>query len=408
MRRHFWLGVWLLLALVACTQAAEPPTISGSGALEGRTVIVASELGGHIVALTVNEGDAVAAGQVLVQLDAAEARAQVAQAEAAVAAAEANLAQLRAGPRPQAIRAAEAQVARAQAEAEGAAQALLYARQTITQPLTLDLQISQARTALALAEQEVERAEANLAAERLGYHIHVELAEAANDTTRQLWDLRIQAQQAALAAAEAQREAAQANLNALWAIRAEPLEAQTELHAAQATYTATLAALAIAEAELAQLAQGARPEELRMAEAQLHQAEAGLTLARIQQTMLTLTAPISGVVVGRSYQVGEIAPQGRPILTLVDLETLYLTLYIPAAQLGQVRMGQPVAVTVDAYPGETFTGAVTRIASEAEFTPSAVQTADDRARLVFAIQVQLPNPDRRLHPGMPALGTLLP
>jgi HlyD family secretion protein len=74
--------------------------------------------------------------------------------------------------------------------------------------------------------------------------------------------------------------------------------------------------------------------------------------------------------------------------------------HLPEDQFGRVALGQTARVSVDAYPGETFGGQVTFIASEAEFTPRTVQTQEDRVKSVYAIKLQVPNNDLRLKPGM--------
>ncbi len=406
--RYFWLALPLILLLAACQSAAQPAPLTGTGALEGRTVVVASELGGRIAALAAQEGDRVAAGEVLVRLDDGETRAQVAQTAAAVAAAEASLAQLRAGPRDAELAAAEAALELAQAQAHSAERDLLYAREAITNPIELDIQITQARLQRDIAEQRIEGARAELAAEELRRHIYVDLKENVSAETRRSWDLRIAAAQGAITHAEAERDAAQADLNALYDLRANPLENVALLRGAQAAYTATLAAVDTAQAELTRLRDLPRAEEVRIAEAHLTQARAAHTLALTQQSMLTLTAPISGVVASRNYHVGEIAPAGRAIVTLVDMETIHLTLYVAEDRIGEVAPGQRAEVRVDTHPGERFVGTVERIASEAEYTPGSVDTAGDRARRVFAVRIRIPNPEHRLRPGIPATATLLP
>lgn len=403
----------LVGALVGCRpsvsgQDEAPPPITGSGTLEARDVALASELGGPIRQLLVDEGDAVAAGDVLVRLDAAEANTQVAQAQAALAAAQANLAQLQAGARPEELLATRAALDLARAQARGAERALLYARTAISDPVALDLEIAQARMARDLAEQDLEIATAQREATQLNYHVYVELKEPVSQETRDAWDRRLQAAEAAVTQAEAELDAAQAELNALYAQRATPLEALAQLHGAQSAYTATLAAVDRAQAELDQVQAGPRAQELVIAEAQVQQARAALSMAVTSRAMLTLTAPISGVVATRSYHQGEIAPQGLPILTLVDLADIYLTLYVPETRIGEVRPGQPVEVRVDAYPDAVFWGEVTRIAGEAEYTPGNVETTGDRDRRVFAVRVRIPNADRRLRPGIPAQATLRP
>jgi multidrug resistance efflux pump len=88
-------------------------------------------------------------------------------------------------------------------------------------------------------------------------------------------------------------------------------------------------------------------------------------------------------------------------LTIANLGEVTLTVYVPEADLGQVSLGQRVEVTVDAYQ-EVFTGEVSHIASQAEFTPKNVQTQEARVHMVFAVKIVLENADHRLKPGMPA------
>ncbi len=116
---------------------------------------------------------------------------------------------------------------------------------------------------------------------------------------------------------------------------------------------------------------------------------------------LKLRSPVDGRVGERSLRIGEVAQPGQTILTVMPLDELELTLYVLERDLGRVRVGQPVLITADPYPGERFTGWVTSIASRAEFTPRTVQTPKDRVNLVFAVRVRLPNPDERLKPGLP-------
>ncbi len=157
-----------------------------------------------------------------------------------------------------------------------------------------------------------------------------------------------------------------------------------------------------AQAELDKLQAGPTPEEVALARAQLAQARAALALVEAQGSQLTLISPITGTVATRSAQVGETAAPGVPIITLVTLDPVTLVLYIPENRIGEVRVGQTVEVTVDAFPSRVFTGTVATIGTKAEFTPRNVQTREERVNLVFAVKVVIPNPDRALKPGMPA------
>ena len=90
------------------------------------------------------------------------------------------------------------------------------------------------------------------------------------------------------------------------------------------------------------------------------------------------------------------------LLTLGELDRVTLTVYVPEDQLGQVNIGQKVAVHVDSFPGRTFEGSVVAIADQAEFTPRNVQTQKERVNTVFAVDVRIPNSDHALKPGLPA------
>ncbi len=115
-----------------------------------------------------------------------------------------------------------------------------------------------------------------------------------------------------------------------------------------------------------------------------------------------IRSPLDGVVIYRAVEPGEYAAPGAPLLTVGDLERLNLTIYVPEDRYGQIMLGSTYPVSVDSYPSATFTGTVTHIADQAEFTPRNVQTVDNRKTTVFAIQLALAPSDGKLKPGMPA------
>jgi multidrug resistance efflux pump len=202
--------------------------------------------------------------------------------------------------------------------------------------------------------------------------------------------------------AQAARDGAQATLSHLYGVAADPQAAAAQVDAARSAYAAAQAGLEMAQAGLETLEAGATEEELALARAQVAGAEAALATLETQRARMRLTAPRSGVVAERLVAPGELVVPGVPLLTIADLSRLTLTVYVPVDELGRVRVGQGVAVRVDAFPGRTFEGRVARVADEAEFTPSATQTEAERVHLVFAVEVRLPNPEGALKPGMPA------
>ena len=113
-------------------------------------------------------------------------------------------------------------------------------------------------------------------------------------------------------------------------------------------------------------------------------------------------SPITGTVLEKNLEIGELAFPGTPVLTLADLTKPWIKIYVREKKLGLVRLGQPVDITVDSYPEKIFRGKVVHIASRAEFTPRTIQTREERVKLVFAVKVMIDNSDGALKPGMPA------
>ena len=132
---------------------------------------------------------------------------------------------------------------------------------------------------------------------------------------------------------------------------------------------------------------------------QVHSASAARSSS---SSHVRIRAPLDGVVVYRAVEPGEYAAPGAPLLTIGDLERLNLTVYVPEDRYGQIMLGSTYPVSVDSYPSATFTGTVTHIADQAEFTPRNVQTVDNRKTTVFAIRLALAPSAGKLKPGMPA------
>lgn len=117
----------------------------------------------------------------------------------------------------------------------------------------------------------------------------------------------------------------------------------------------------------------------------------------------TVRNPVAGTVLATYVRAGEIVQPGQPLYRVASLDTLTLRAYLSGAQLARVRLGQAITVHTDGEGGlRAHTGTVSWIAARAEFTPTPVQTRDERTDLVYAIKVRVPNPDGALKIGMPA------
>jgi len=129
--------------------------------------------------------------------------------------------------------------------------------------------------------------------------------------------------------------------------------------------------------------------------------EARLARAKLTVEECTIVAPEAGIVERTYFEPGELVSFGARVARIIRPQTIRATFYVPNAELGQVRVGQPVVVVADAFEGREFEGTVYRVGLEAEFTPRNVQTRSDRDRLVFPAEVDVVNDGGLLRAGMP-------
>jgi multidrug efflux pump subunit AcrA (membrane-fusion protein) len=165
--------------------------------------------------------------------------------------------------------------------------------------------------------------------------------------------------------------------------------------AAQARLTSAQAGLAAAQSALA-------PVQLDALKAQVDSAQAALNLLDVQLGKLTVMAPTDGVILSRAVEPGEVANAGATLMVMGPLADLQVTVYVPENLYGQITLGQTARLTVDSYPGRTFAAKVLQIANQAEYTPRNTQTVQGRSDTVFAVKLDVANPDLALKPGMPA------
>jgi HlyD family secretion protein len=155
------------------------------------------------------------------------------------------------------------------------------------------------------------------------------------------------------------------------------------------------------QAKAAQAAAEATKAQAEAAMNAIGAAQADVLRAQALVDECTIEAPIDGYVETRAFEPNEVALPGTKILTLVRIDRVEATFYVPNRELASVSQGKEVTAVADAYPDRTFTGTISRVASQAEFTPRNVQTREDRDRLVYAVTVVFDNPSNLLRPGMP-------
>lgn len=362
-------AVWYFLLR---TPAADPNVIKVSGRIEGDESAVSSKVSGRVREITVREGDEVKAGQVIAIIDDEQVRAREEQERSTVQQYEARVMSAR-----QQIAVLEAQLEQSNI---GVEQARLDAQGRVSQ-----------------AEAQVSHAQAQLAQAEVDYN-QARYDEERYTTLSKDGDVPERTGRQARSTAEAQAATVQA--------------ARRQVEAARA-------ALTIAKANLSNVAMrssqslGVRQQiiqaraDIAAAEAETEKARARLKEVQADRNDLQVVAPIDGTVATRSAEPGEVVTAGTPLLTLINLNTVYLRGFIPEGEIGRVRAGQQGRVFLDSAPQKAIDAVVIRIDPEASFTPENTYFQNDRVKQVVGIKLQLKGAGGFAKPGMPADGEVL-
>jgi multidrug resistance efflux pump len=336
-----------------------------SGFIEAYEIRIGSRVGGRVQNVYVEEGSNVKQGDTLVALEPYDLNERRSQAEAELAARKAEHEKLAKGFRSEEIDEAKAAYDR------------LAARLAELEHGPREQEIAAAEARVRLAEAELVLAQENLDRfERLvprGAATKEELDEAVS----------------ALRVARATLDVRQQELELLReGTRAEQIAA---------------AGAQLEEANQAWLLRknGYRPEEIAQAKAAVDSAQAALQAVNQQLAELNVLAPLDAVVEAVDLRPGDMISPNAPVLSLMDASRLWVRAYVPENHL-DLAIEQPVLVTVDSYPSDRFRGHISFIARQAEFTPSNVQTPEERSKQVFRIHVTLDEGLDRLRPGMSA------
>jgi HlyD family secretion protein len=365
------LGVAIGYTQLAVKPNSKVSVIKVSGNFEVTQAEVSFKIPGKVEARFVDEGDRVRVGQPIAKLEARDILEEVALRRAEVEAARAQLMELERGFRPEEVAQAEAVVERARAHL---AELLAGSR-----------------------PQEIEAAEASLRRARA----ELERWRSDHERQRQLFQRGVisareyESVLAAYRVAEAQVREAEERVKL---VREGPRKEQI----AQAR-----AALKEAQERLAMLREGPRKETIEAARARLEGAKAALAASETRLSYTTVTSPLNGIVLSKNVEPGEYVAPGTPVVTIGDLENIWLRAYIDEPDLGKVKLGQRVRIRTDTYPEKRYEGRISFISSQAEFTPKNVQTERERVKLVYRIKVDVPNPTMELKPGMPANGEIV-
>ena len=346
--------------------------VAVSGRIEGDDSAVAPKTTGRILEVRVREGDTVNAGDTIAILDDAQVRAREDQARATLLEAEAK------------GKAAQEQIAVLQEQFEQSRLGLGQSK------LDTEGRIRQAEADLATAQSELAQQEAAYQIAAFDKDAYTRLAKSGAVSERQGLQASTTAdQQAAVVTASKRRvEAAQAALTTAQASLANPSVRESQV--------------ALVRRQIAQ--QGA---EVASATAQTQQARAQLAEAEANRQDLIVKAPFSGTVVTRAAEPGEVVTAGTAVVTLLDLNKVYLRGFVPEGEIGKVKVGQAARVYLDSDPRKPIDAYVSRIDPQATFTPENTYFRDDRVKQVVGLKLQLKSGFGFAKPGMPADGEVL-
>jgi HlyD family secretion protein len=377
--------VFMVLLLAAAAGAAylgyyrnpsHDDAIRTSGHIEVTEVDMSFRLPGHVSRLLVDEGDRVKAGTLLAQLD-------------------------------QDVLIARRDQARAQVHELAAKDAALALSIKIKEDV-LSAEIRRAQAGVSAAEARYRSLKTGSRKEEIAE------AAAARDRAKTEWQNRrrdfvrmkglyerqiisFSQYDAARTREEAARAAYEAAEEHYKLVKAGPR--QERVLEGQADLAGSDAALSAAEAARREIDK--LKLDLKALRAQAEQARAALTVAEDDFADSRLHAPFDGFVTVKEVEQGEFVQAGSPVLTLAQLERVWVKTYVPETLMGRISYGQEAEVVSDSFAGKRYPGTVTYISPEAEFTPKNVQTKEERVKLVYRIKVSLDNPNQELKAGMP-------
>jgi HlyD family secretion protein len=347
-----------------------------SGNLELTQVDISFKTSGRIVERNATEGDSVKKGQLLARIDPGQLQQQTLRDKALVSNAESNYKQLETSIAYQRAT-IESDVAAKRAElgeAEARLDSLLHGNrpQDIQQTLAA---VTDAKAQLDYAKSDWDRAQTLFKNE---------------DISKQQYDqfrMKLDTASAMLRQAEER-----------YSLMKEGARTE-DIAAARATVARAQASVKMAEANRLELARKEQELGARKAEIQRSQAQQGMSESQLSDTVVY--APMDGIVLVKSAEVGEVLAAGTNVMTVGDLDHPWLRAYINETDLGRVKVGQQVKLKTDSYPNKTYNGRISFIASEAEFTPKQIQTKEERVKLVYRIKIEVENSAHELKNNMP-------
>ena len=352
-----------------------------SGNIELTQVDISFKVPGKLVELDVDEGAFVKKGMVIARIDREQVEQQRSRDEFSVAASSSQYQQMETSVRWQ-RETLESDIALRKAEVR-AAQARLDMLLAGSRPQ--EIQQAEAAVADATAQRDQAKADWDRSQELFK---NDDISKAQYDQYR----MRLDSTNAVLRQAQEK----------LGLVKEGPRK--EDIEAARAEVERAKAAQQASEANRLELQR--REEDVKAHLADVDRAKAQVAMTQTQINDTVVTSPIDGVVLVKSAEVGEVLAAGTTVVTIGDIDHPWLRAYINETDLGRVKLGQPVQLSNDSYPGKTYPGRVSFISSEAEFTPKQIQTREERVKLVYRIKIDVDNSRHELKSNMPVDGEI--
>lgn len=308
------------------------------GRIEGREVNVSSRVQGRVLKLLADEGNAVKKGQILAVLDSEQIQAQVISAQE-------NL-----------------KAARLQSEQAG--YDLDYTKRNS------DAAILSAMASAENVQAQLEKAKAVKQIAESNYRRYLKLYRDGAVSAREFDSKKLD------------YDSSMADVNAMM-----------QLHEA--------AKANLAAAQSSKIAIEIKQKQVEASQASVESYRGKLAELLANQKELQVQSPVDGTIITRPVEAGQVVNAVSPLFVIIDLQNIYMKIYIPEQQVGKLRLGSEARIYVDAYRDKYFAGKVTKISDQAQFTPKNVETKEERVKLVFAVEVAVENPEGLLKPGMP-------
>lgn len=376
-KRRVLMGTGLTIAATGLTtwyflSRPKPADLQLSGRIEGYQTDIGAKIGGRVNYIAVREGDQVRMGQVVARLNDDEIQAQLRGAQARITTAQQQEQQARLQIQVVDSQIQQAQLTLEQSEGEQSGR------------------IFQAQSTVAAAEAQLKQAQAQLNLARVNRDRFAQLVRDGAVTKQQFDQVQTnyEAAQATVEANQKQVDAARGGLTQAQTSSLNP---------------------GIRNAQVSGLLQQRQQAyaQLKAAQAEVKNAQAATQQIQAQLGYLNVVSPINGVVTARSVEPGAVVGSGRTLLSVVNLNTVYLRGFIPEGSIGKVRVGQKATVFLDSDPNQPLPSRVAAIDPQASFTPENIYFRDDRVQQVFGVKLQIDNPSGFAKPGMPADATIL-